>query len=120
MGPLVKYPKMSTPTVSSQVEDTYNKDLPQTYVVANFRRIGIYSSHSEESLVMGYYKDENGVKRITLDSVDVPLSEFSCYLECLTGNNDRMEQLLYVGIQASFGTGAIMCFILLLSLIFTQ
>jgi hypothetical protein len=105
---------MSTPTVTNEIND----EKPVFELFTNFRRIGIYSENSQHNMVLAVYKDENNIKRIMLDSVDLPLAEFSSYLECLTGKEDRIDELTYVGLQASCATGVIMCFILIITIVF--
>lgn len=114
---------MSTPSVTNEIDEQVGgirtgDEKPVFENFTNFRRIGIYSENSQHNMTLAVYKDDNNVNRIMLDSVDLPLAEFSSYLECLTGKEDRMNELTYVGLQASFATGAIMSFILLITIVF--
>jgi hypothetical protein len=79
---------------------------------SGLRRLGIYSESGNENMILTRYIDTEGREIIVLNDVDLPLTEFHNYLNCLTERKDeRMFELLYVSVNASFITGIIMTFV---------
>jgi hypothetical protein len=98
-----------SPSVSSQLEDK------EPVYVEGFRRIGIYSDSGDETMTLTTYNDSHGTQRIMLNSIDISLVEFNNYLNCLTKTkDDRINDLFYVGINASFMTGLLVSMVAIL------
>jgi len=117
----------NSPSVSSQVDEIEEKshtpdapdapDAPDSHAheekpqvdvqpVEDLRRISIHSEDGQDSIVLASYTYTDGSKRFMLNNIDIPLTDFRGYLRSLTETeSNRHDELLFVGIQASFMTG---------------
>lgn len=85
----------------------YDKSQDLSHV-ENVRRMAIYSEDGQESMNLTSYTLSDGTQRIMLNDIDLTLTDFRRYLNCLTKTNEnRDDELFFVGIHASFITGLV-------------
>lgn len=90
----------------------------------DIRRIGLYSEDGTYYTTITSYTNEDDVKRIVLNDVDISLSEFYEYLKLIDGTKESREEFhfkecVYIGATASFVTGILVCFVTLLVCLLT-
>jgi hypothetical protein len=108
--PVVEEKEVEEMPFLEKTSEYYNpvKPVHDPVYVKDIRRIAIYSEDGQESIHLSTYADETGAKRIILNNVDISLADFRAYFNSMVmKEEERNNELLYVGIHASFMTGFI-------------
>jgi len=112
--PLPKEAEAEAPSEEALPKEALPEPHTEKYVVEDLRRIALYSEDGQESIALTAYVDQYGTQRIMLNGIDLTLTDFRRYFNCLTKTEeDNRDELLFVGVHASFITGIIMTFVAL-------
>jgi len=106
--PVVEEKEVEEMPFLEKTSEYYNpvKPVHDPIYVKDIRRIAIYSEDGQDSIHLSTYSDETGAKRIMMNEVDISLADFRAYLNSMIKDEvSRSDELLYVGIHASFMTG---------------